>query len=229
VDGADGSTVMTDGTVDVWVRETSAAGGAADIGREALDPHERERWARLADPRDATAYLALHVLARREIGRLVGRPPESLRFDRTCPDCGRQHDVPRLLDDPGIHLSLSRTRSVVVLALSRSGPVGVDVDLVHATRFGGYGDVALHRDERDDDTRTFADATTWVRKEAALKALGVGLRVDPTTFVTPTSGVPAAAVPGMPSVTVVDLDVPRPYAAAVALASPAGALRVRRH
>ncbi|KRF41202.1 4'-phosphopantetheinyl transferase superfamily protein [Terrabacter sp. Soil810] len=223
---------MTVATVDVWLRETPPASGAAGIGPETLDgldPHERERWARLADPRDATAYLALHVLARREIGRLVGRPPESLRFDRTCPDCGRQHDVPRLLDDPGIHLSLSRTRSVVVLALSRSGPVGVDVDLVDATRFGGYEDVALHRDERGDDTRTFAEATTWVRKEAALKALGVGLRVDPTTFVTPTSGVPAAVVPGMSSVTVVDLDVPRPYAAAVALASPAGALRVRRH
>jgi 4'-phosphopantetheinyl transferase len=33
----------------------------------------------------------------------------------------------------------------------------------------------------------------------------------------------------MPSVTVVDLDVPRAYAAAVALESAAGALTVRAH
>ena len=232
MDGTEGSRRPIDATVDVWVRETTAAAGVPDDAgacAAVLDEHERERWARLTDPRDAAAYLLLHALARREIGRVVGRSPESLRFDRTCPDCGRQHGAPRLLDDPGLHVSLSRTRDVVALALSRSGPVGVDVEAVHAVAFGGYGDVALHPDERGHGTGELRDVTTWVRKEAALKALGLGLRVDPTTFATPTPGIATDVVPGMPSVKVIDLDVPRAYAAAVALESGRGALAVRAH
>ena len=216
----------------MWVRETASTSvtiGLPTSSVEALDLHERERWTRLVQPRDATAYLELHLLARREIGRQVGVPAAALRFDRACPDCGRQHGVPRLLDDHGLHLSLSRSGSVVALALSRSGPVGVDVDQVGGTQFSGYEDVALHADERDQTASGFADATTWVRKEAALKALGVGLRVDPTTFAAPPRRGRPRMVPGMPPVTVVDLDVPMPYAAAVALRSPPGALTVRRH
>ncbi|WP_020144358.1 4'-phosphopantetheinyl transferase superfamily protein [Terracoccus sp. 273MFTsu3.1] len=232
MDGTDGSRRPIDATVEVWVRATtSSAGvpGAAAPTAAGLDGLERERWSRLVDRRDATAYLVLHALARHEIGRLLGRPPASLRFDRTCPDCGRQHGAPRLLDDPGLYLSLSRTRAVVALALSRAGPLGVDVEAVDAVGFTGYDDVALHPDERPRGARELTDATTWVRKEAALKALGVGLRVDPATFATPAPGVPTEIVPGMPSVTVVDLDVPSAYAAAVALASAAGALAVRAH
>ena len=228
MDGAPGSTSHEAATVDVWVRETTAAGpsGTSAPMEAGLDVHERERWARFADRRDATAYLVLHGLARREIGRLVGRPPESLRFDRTCPNCGRQHGVPRLLDDPRLHLSLSRTRSAVALALSRSGPVGVDIEAVDAAQFTGYAGVALHPDERERGANGPTDTTSWVRKEAALKALGVGLRVDPATFATPAPGIPAEVVPGMPSVTVADVDVPGAYAVAVAVESAAGALSV---
>ena len=232
MDGTERSRRPTDATVDVWVREsTPGAWVPPDSAAIAagLDEHERARWARLADRRDAAAYLLLHAMARREVGRILGRPPESLRFDRTCPDCGRQHGAPRLLDDPGLHLSLSRTRAVVALALSQHGPVGVDVEPVDAVRFGGYGDVALHPGERARGTEELTDITTWVRKEAALKALGVGLRIDPTSFATPAPGVPTDVVPGMPSVTVADLDVPRAYAAAVALESAVGALAVRAH
>lgn len=213
--------------VDVWVRDTnvgSASQGGLDEDR--LDEHERERWSRLTDRPAARAYVALHVLARSQIGRLLGRPPEALRFDRTCPDCGGQHGRPLLVDDPGLHLSLSRAGTVVALALSRSGPVGVDVEHVSGTQFEGFGQVALHPSERDG---TVADATAWVRKEACLKALGVGLRVEPASFVTPRSGLPVEVVPGMPCLTVVDVDAPSGCAAAVALVSGESPLEVRHH
>src|SRR5689334_9368068 len=117
---------MGDAGVDVWVRNTNVEGapspGMDDAG--ALDEHERERWARFVDAPAARSYLALHLLARSQIGTLLGRPPESLRFDRTCPDCDRQHGRPLLVDDPGLHLSLSRSGCVVALAPSRSGSGG---------------------------------------------------------------------------------------------------------
>lgn len=227
---------MGDAVVDVWVRDTALPAGPSDGGTDAtpLDEHEQERHARLADSATARAYLALHLLARSQIGRLLGRSPGSLIFDRTCPDCGRQHGRPLLVDDPGLHLSLSRAGTVVALALSRSGPVGVDVEQVSGTRFEGFAEVALHPAERGNGdpgagAGADADATAWVRKEAALKALGVGLRVDPASFVTPRAGVLTEVVPGMPWVTVVDVDAPAGWAGAAALASDAGPLEVRPH
>jgi 4'-phosphopantetheinyl transferase len=224
---------MGDAVVDVWVRDTGAERAPSPGVAGALDEHERDRWTRFVDAPSARSYLALHLLARSQIGLLLGRPPESLRFERTCPDCGRQHGRPLLVDDPGLHLSLSRTGSVVALALSRSGPVGIDVEQADGAQFEGFGRVARHARERgpaaDVTSDATSDATSWVRKEAALKALGVGLRVDPTTFVTPRAGVFAEVVPGMPCLTVVDLDAPTGCAAAVALASGPGGLQVRRH
>ena len=226
---------MGDAVVDVWVRDTSVervpSPGVDDAG--ALDEHERERWARFVDAPAARSYLALHLLARSQIGTRLGRPPESLRFDRTCPDCDRQHGRPLLVDDPGLHLSLSRSGCVVALALSRSGPVGIDVEQVEAARFEGFEGVALHARERGAvagaPSRAPSGAASWVRKEAALKALGVGLRVDPTTFVTPRPGVPTEIVPGMPCPTVMDVDAPAGCAAAVALTSCPGGFEVRHH
>jgi 4'-phosphopantetheinyl transferase len=226
---------MGDAGVDVWVRDTNVEGapspGMDDAG--ALDEHERERWARFVDAPAARSYLAVHLLARSQIGTLLGRPPESLRFDRTCPDCDRQHGRPLLVDDPGLHLSLSRSGGVVALALSRSGPVGIDVEQVEAARFEGFEGVALHARERGAvagaPSRAPSGSASWVRKEAALKALGVGLRVDPTTFVTPRPGVPTEIVPGMPCPTVMDVDAPTGCAAAVALTSCPGGFEVRHH
>jgi 4'-phosphopantetheinyl transferase len=229
---------VADAPVEVWVRDSArpraraarsrnvrpdvdAPDGLDGLDRlDGLDAEERRRWHRLTHPRDAAAYLELHLLARSEIGRALGLSPQEVRFDRTCLDCGLQHGAPRVLDDPGLHVSLSRSGSVVAVALSRGGPVGVDVEAVAGTSFDGFEAVALHPGERSAARDPAADATAWVRKEASLKALGVGLRVDATTFATPVPGVPARVVAGRPMVTVADIAAPSGYAAAVARTSP---------
>jgi 4'-phosphopantetheinyl transferase len=64
--------------------------------------------------------------------------------------------------------------------MSGGGAVGVDVESLDGFRFETVEEVLLHPGE----TATTAEelATTWVRKEALLKAGGYGLSVDPRTI-----------------------------------------------
>lgn len=65
-----------------------------------------------------------------------------------------------------------------MVAITDAGPVGVDVEAEGAADFAGFGDVALHPGERANAP---ADTTrVWVRKEALLKAYGLGLAVNPS-------------------------------------------------
>ncbi|MEO6997113.1 MAG: 4'-phosphopantetheinyl transferase superfamily protein [Terracoccus sp.] len=195
--------------VDVWIAAVPARGGQS-AALSLLDEVERARFAELAHLPTARAYLALHTLTRQVVGRIVGAPARAVRFDRTCPECGRQHGRPTVGDHPGLHISLSRTTTLVALAVTTVGPVGIDVEAVDATAFAGFDEVALHPGEREAAGRSAeqvdrANVTAWVRKEAALKALGTGLRTDPATVLTPPTGIPTVVVPGTAPLTVTDL------------------------
>lgn len=220
-------------TVDVWVRRV------ADLpdGRDLLDDHERATLARIVPSSAAMAYAAGHVLARRAVASVVGSPPASLRFDRTCTTCGAGHGRPVLVGSRDVEVSLSRCDDWVAVAISTALPVGIDIESIQAVRFPGFPDVALHPDERDvvepsTDMHLRRRAVSWVRKEAALKSLGIGMRRDPAGLRTPPSGIPtdllgdgAARV----TVTVHDLALPWPaVAAAVALAGQARRVDVRQ-
>lgn len=218
--------------VDVWVRQVEA-----DVDPSCLDDVERARLEAFRDARQARSYAAGHVLARTVLATVLGVEPPALRFDRTCAVCGAQHGRP-VLEGTRLHVGLARTDGVVAFAVSADAAVGVDVESVSGTDFPGFPDTALHPDERaavevaDGSARLRRRAVAWTRKEAVLKAAGVGLRVDPATFHTPPSGIPTQ-VPGVDGdVTVVDLDLGSrldlaEVVGAVALLRPAGAVSAR--
>lgn len=88
--------------------------------------------------------------------------------------------------------SLSHAEGFVAVALSLHGPVGVDVE--PASRVGMMREIAdriCHPDERariaahSEGERGMGLLELWVRKEAFLKAAGVGLGREMDTFVLP--------------------------------------------
>lgn len=120
-------------------------------------------------------------------------------WDRTCEHCGGAHGKPWL---PGADLDMSLTRAgdlVLVAGVRSAGRrvrIGVDAELLDVldgtgrrTFLASAG--VLSPAERDDRGRPrIGRARTtdrgllapWVRKEALLKALGLGLAVDPSVM-----------------------------------------------
>ena len=146
------------------------------------------RWAR-TDDRRAADDLVRDVVAD-AFGWWTGmNGGAGAGVGRLCPQCGSdRHGRPLLKGATSLgatSVSVSRTTGLTLVAVSRSGAVGVDVeDLARFTvgpladsGWGGFAGVLLHPLERA--TTSSALATTWVRKEALLKAQGQGLALDP--------------------------------------------------
>jgi 4'-phosphopantetheinyl transferase len=99
---------------------------------------------------------------------------------------------PRLIPDsvgPDLHFNLSRSADVALVALARGIAVGIDIEQSHSF-FGDAGlmDRTLTREERRvvealaPPQRLQAMGKCWVRKEAVLKAIGIGLAHPLTGF-----------------------------------------------
>lgn len=202
----------------VEIRTTRIVDNAAL--RDLLDPSELERADRKSDP---LPFVGAHALMRTVLGERLGVDPVSLQFERHCPTCGtNQHGKPRITGHLDLHMSLSYTDRLAVLALSEDGEVGVDVEDLTEADFDGFEAVTLAAEEAtgfegyQGDELLAARAQVWARKEAVLKATGDGLVVDPTEVVVTGPGQPAALL-GWHS----EHDAPDPIALAdVPLAQP---------
>jgi phosphopantetheinyl transferase len=116
-------------------------------------------------------YAALRILLEAKLGV----PAAALRFERS------EHGKPRLHPDRGMHFNMSWREGRIALALSRTGPVGVDVEVATATN--GLEKVArwLYSEAENrelaasEGDRTQLFLRMWTRKEALCKAAGMGI------------------------------------------------------
>jgi 4'-phosphopantetheinyl transferase len=177
----------------VW-RRVSTDPALADL----LDDHERERAARRGNP---ARYTTAHALLRTAVAERIGGTAQAVAFDRTCATCGsHRHGKPTVAGHRDLSVSLSYAGGLVVVALSRAGEVGVDVEVVDDSDFEGFNVVTLDPSETpaldalSGDRLARARARVWARKEAVLKASGHGLAVDPRQVVVSGPEQPAALV-----------------------------------
>ncbi|MFI2371995.1 4'-phosphopantetheinyl transferase family protein [Streptomyces sp. NPDC018833] len=167
----------------VWSGRVPEHAEEAVAHAHVLDAEESARLDVFRRPEDRDAFAVAHVTLRRLLGERLGQAPKDVSLVREpCAHCGGAHGRPYV---PGraVHFSLSHTSGMVMIALA-AAPVGIDVELLPAP--GTADDVAtqLHPDEQAElaalpsAERTVAFARCWTRKEAMLKAMGVGLNED---------------------------------------------------
>lgn len=147
-----------------------------------LDPTEAARVARKRFARDRQLLTLAYAMHRLWLARTLHCEPADVPLVRDGNGC------PQV---PGTRLntSLSHSASAVAIALTGTGVIGVDIE--PASRAKGLLDLAsriCHPNEltalnaMPEPAREAALLRLWVRKEALLKALGVGLRWEMSGF-----------------------------------------------
>ena len=170
-----------------------------------LPAEELARAGRLVDPAARERFLALRQALRAILARYVDSAPEGLRFGREA------RGKPFLVEPPSDWaFNLSDSRDLALLAVSRAGPVGVDLEHLRtvprrdgiARRIFTAEQVAA-LEESPAEARDALFFQHWTAFEALQKATGAGLagpRADPAAWrvrhFVPTPGCIAALAHG---------------------------------
>ncbi len=182
------------GTIRVWFADLRALGGRLERLRALLTPDEIDRAERFTMERLTNRFILRRGLLRVLLGRCAGQAPERLRFDYG------SHGKPALAGGPSFNLADSEDS--VAIAVAAEGRIGVDIERLRdidsadgiADRFFHANECAALRalpPERRDEGFLLA----WTRKEAFIKAAGLGLSMPLDQFaVAVTPGAPVAVL-----------------------------------
>lgn len=165
--------------VDIWVLPRDKLFQLGGGPRDCVSDEERARAARLVQPQDKARFVAFRDALRRVLALYLTISPEDLRFEASAYgklriDAGQHHT--------GIDFNLSHSADLLVVAVSRCGSVGIDIEHVgHHRDIEKLCDRILGHAERSEyetlgqHQQRLAIWRAWTRKEAYLKGVGVGL------------------------------------------------------
>jgi len=166
-----------------------------------LNVAERRRAATFRAELHRRRFMAAHVAMRQLLGLHAGIPPHALPLHTGA------HGKPELPSSVGLHFNLAHSEALALLAVTRDGSVGIDVERIRnlesrraGARDPGGEELALaKRHFSETEIRELCAMTPgierirsffsgWTRKEAWIKAAGVGLHMDLRTLETGLSG-----------------------------------------
>lgn len=169
---------LPDGVAEVWwARLADGPGRAVTL----LDQVELDRLGRYRREADRTRFALGAATVRLAAGRYLDRPASAVKLDRTCPACGEPHGKVDVLDAGDLEVSVTHSGGLVGVAFARRS-LGLDVE----PDAPGIEELAprildaaerARRHELPAHEHRLELLRAWTRKEAILKATGVGLRV----------------------------------------------------
>lgn len=145
-----------------------------------LSATERRQYAGLASPEERRGRQATRAVLRLVLGQLTGVSAAEVGIGMGA------YGKPCLAGSRAIGFSVSHSGGFSLLAFARDAEIGCDLEKKYPLEdVRGMSEVALHPEEAGVierlDARDAEDAffRNWVRKEAALKAMGTGFSADP--------------------------------------------------
>lgn len=157
-----------------------------------LSDDERDRRDRFYFAPDRQAYTVCRGSLRHILGMALAQAPDTLRF--TLGPYGKPH-----LADQEVHFNVSHSADIAVIAVSETTPIGVDIE--QARRLDDLFALARrHFSPTEQEVlaglpgseRVAAFFRCWARKEAFIKAIGLGLNF-------PLHGFDVSLAPGVPA------------------------------
>lgn len=172
--------------IDVWRVPLDFAEPPEAEFRWVLAPDEVQRAARFHFDSHRGRYIRCRAALRILLGRYLRRPPEEIRFQY---ENNGKPEIAYPRDAPDLHFNVSDSGALALIAAGCRNNIGVDIeklrpmpDLLNiAKRFFSAREVqailALREHQREE-----AFFACWTRKEAFLKATGVGLSYPLSKF-----------------------------------------------
>jgi 4'-phosphopantetheinyl transferase len=164
--------------VHVWVADLDPDASRMKRCMQNLSLDERERARKFHFRRDRDRFIAARGLLRSILGRYLHIEPQGIRF-RYGPQ-----GKPAIQETHGsnIFFNVSHSHDRVLYAIARGREVGIDIELIRddislenvVVRFFSTRELVTLR-ALSPHTRGKAYYTSWVRKEAYMKATGRGL------------------------------------------------------
>jgi 4'-phosphopantetheinyl transferase len=210
--------------VDVWRLSLNLLADSVKSVESTLSADEKERAARFHFEVDKNRYIVSHGVLRKILGRYLHRDPAELTFSVN------QYGKPALLN-PSLEFNLSHSGDFVLIAVTQGRKIGVDVERIRqgisshviAQQYFSKAEVA-ELQSLPLEQREAAFFICWTRKEAYIKAQGLGLSLPLESFdVSLTPGHPAILRATRPDPTestrwsLLSMDVDQNYAGALAV------------
>ena len=165
--------------IHVWATPLNAASDALENFSTTLSPEEKERAQRFKFDKHRNRFIAGRGALREILGHYLQANPADLRFSYSA------NGKPALAEEfvvAGIHFNLAHSDDLALVAVTRIGQIGVDVECVRpiknvedlVARFFSPRENDLFQ-KLPVDERPVAFFNLWTRKEALLKATGEGI------------------------------------------------------
>jgi 4'-phosphopantetheinyl transferase len=161
----------------VWLLDLDPGAGLLDGARAFLSTDERRRAERFRFERDRERFVAGRVQLRLLLGRYLGQPADAVQF------AYGPRGKPSLRGPAGgIEFNLAHSGEAGLVAVGRECDIGVDIESTVrdvavkevAERFFSPEELTA-LEELTGENRRAGFFRCWTRKEAFLKATGVGL------------------------------------------------------
>lgn len=181
--------------VDLYCHSLEPAAGRLEVLSALLSAEERDRAARFHFDKHRRYFTAARGILRELLGTYLGKPPSAIEFSYN------PYGKPAV---EGIYFNLSHSDNRALYAVSRAREVGVDIERINPSfadeqipeQYFSPAEVKVLR-ALPKERQIEAFFNCWTRKEAYVKARGLGLSLDLQSFdVTLVPGEPAAFLRG---------------------------------